>query len=65
MNSNKRIAATLFSRDIVRLKNISTNTLHKGGDDDDDDDDDDDNNNNNKPPFLLAQQNKLWFWYTL
>jgi len=39
MNSNNRIAATLFPRDIVCLRNISKNTLHKG--------DDDDNNNNN------------------
>ena len=43
MNSNNRIAATLFPRDIVCLRNISINTLHKEGDDDDDDD----NNNNN------------------
>jgi len=48
MNSNNRIAATLFPRDIVCLRNISKNTLHKGDDGDDDDDDDDDNNNNNK-----------------
>ena len=33
----------MFPRDIVFLRNISINTLHKG---DDDDDDDDDNNNN-------------------
>ena len=36
---------------MVYLRNIYTNTLHKGDDDDDDDndddDDDDDNNNNN------------------
>ena len=32
----------LCPRDIVCLRNISINTLHKG-----DDDDDDDNNNNN------------------
>ena len=34
---------------MVCLRNICTNTLHKGDDDDDydDDDDDDDNNNNN------------------
>jgi len=32
---------TVFPRDIVSLRNISKNTLHKG----DDDDDDDDNNN--------------------
>jgi len=47
MNSNNRIAATLFPRDIICLRNISINTLHKG-DDDGDDDDVDNNNNNNK-----------------
>jgi hypothetical protein len=46
MNSNNRIAATLFPRDIVFLRNMSINNLHKG--DDDDDDDDNNNNNNNK-----------------
>jgi len=44
-------------RDIVCLRNISINTLHKGDDDDDDDnynddDDDDDNNNNNNMVYL-------------
>jgi len=34
----------VFLRDIVCLRKISINTLHKG----DDDDDDDDNNNYNK-----------------
>jgi len=37
MNSNNRIAATLFRRDIVCLRNISINTLHKGDSGDDDD----------------------------
>jgi hypothetical protein len=32
---------------MVRLRNISVDTLHKGDTDDDDDDDDDNNNNNN------------------
>ena len=42
MNSNNRMAATLYSLgNIVCLRNISINTLHKG------DNDDDDNNNNN------------------
>jgi len=36
MNSNNRIAATLFPRDIVYLRNVSINTLHYGGDDDND-----------------------------
>jgi len=43
MNSNNRIAATLYPRDTVCLRNISINILRRG----DDDDDDDDNNNNN------------------
>ena len=47
MNSNNRIAATLFPRDIVCLRNISVKTLQKGDDDDDDDDDNNNNNNNN------------------
>jgi len=35
MNSNNRIAATLYSIGTVCLRNISINTLHKGDDDDD------------------------------
>ena len=47
MNSNNRIAATLYSlRNIDCLRNISINTLHK--EENYDDDDYDDNNNNNK-----------------
>jgi hypothetical protein len=37
----------VFLRDMVCLRNICINTLHKGDIDDDDDDDYDDNNNNN------------------
>jgi hypothetical protein len=37
----------MFPRDMVCLRNISVDTLHKGDTDDDDDDDDDNNNNNN------------------
>ena len=44
MNTNCRIAATLFPRDMVFVRYVIVNTLHEG----DDDDDDDDNNNNNK-----------------
>jgi hypothetical protein len=33
--------------DLVCLRNISVDTLHKGDTDDDDDDDDGNNNNNN------------------
>jgi hypothetical protein len=36
----------VLPRDMVCLKNISVDTLHKGHTDDDDDDDDDNNNNN-------------------
>jgi len=37
----------MFPRDMVCLRNISVDTLHKGDTEDDDDDDDDNNNNNN------------------
>jgi hypothetical protein len=37
----------MFTRDMVCLRNISVNTLHKG--DTEDYDEDDDNDNNNKP----------------
>ena len=46
MNINNNSCNTLFPRDIVCLRNISINTLHKG------DDDDDDNNNNNNNNVL-------------
>ena len=35
----------MFPRDMVCLKNIRVDTLHKGDTEDDDDDDDDNNNN--------------------
>jgi len=56
MNSNSRIAATLFPKDIVCLRNISINVLHKGGDDDDDDDDNNNNNSNNR---LILERTKF------
>ena len=40
MNSNIRIVATLFPRDMICLRNISVDTLHKGDAEDDDDDND-------------------------
>ena len=46
MNSNNNSCNTVFPRDIICLRNISINTLHKGDDDDDDDDDNNNNNNN-------------------
>ena len=36
MSSNNRICNSIFPRDIVCLRNISINTLHKGDDDYDD-----------------------------
>ena len=52
MNSNNRIAATLFPRDIVCLRNISINTLHIR---DDDDDDININNNSENIQSLLTE----------
>jgi len=49
MNSNDRIAATLYSLGTVFLMNISVYTLRKG------DDDNDDNNNNNTQKRDLIQ----------
>jgi hypothetical protein len=54
----------VFLRDMVCLRNISVDTLHKEDTDDDDDDDDNNNNNNNnnsavltyKSPSLPAQR---------
>jgi hypothetical protein len=37
----------MFPRDMVCLKNISVDTLHKGDTEDDDNDDNNINNNNN------------------
>jgi len=48
----------MFPRDMVCLRNIGVNTLHKGDtEDDDDDDDDDDNNNNNN-----SNNNNILYW---
>jgi len=41
--------------DVICLRNISINTLHKG--DDDDDDDNNNNNNNNKINARCAAEN--------
>jgi hypothetical protein len=49
MNSNTRIVTTVFPRDMVCLRNISVDTLHKG-----DTKDDDDNNNNNNNVNTLS-----------
>jgi hypothetical protein len=53
----------MFPRDMVFLRNISVDTLHKGdtenddddGDDDNNDDDDDNNNNNNNNKREMSQ----------
>ena len=48
----------MFPRDMVCLRNISVDTLHKGDTEgDDDDDDDDDNNNNNNKTFQTSLLN--------
>ena len=54
-NNNNNNNFTLFSRDIVCLRNISINTLHKDDDDYDDNDDDDDNNNNNNKELIIKK----------
>ena len=54
--------------DIVCLRNIFMNTLHKGdkNEDDDDDDDDDNNNNNQQSPschpvaVIILHVYKIW-----
>ena len=43
----------MFPRDIVCLRNVSINTLHKG-DDDDYDNDNNNNNNNNADRDVIA-----------
>ena len=57
MNSNNRIAATLYSLG----RNISINTLHRG-DGDDDDDDDDNNNYDNNFNHFYAEYVHLHIW---
>jgi hypothetical protein len=42
----------MFPRNMVCLRNISVDTLHKGDTEDDDDDGDDDDNNNNNLSLL-------------
>ena len=49
----------MFPRDIICLRNISINTVHRG----DDDDDDDDNNNNNNT--FSGQNNFLGYKLSL
>ena len=76
MNSNSRIAATLYSVGTQFVSEYNINTLHKGDDDyddddyddndyDDNDDDDNNNNNNNKAPseHLAFIKNKELFKY--
>ena len=50
--------------DIVFIRNISINTLHKGDDDDDDDDDDNNNHNNNNNVFRDDVSRALDFQHT-
>jgi len=54
MNSKQQNSCnTVYPKDIVCLRNISINTLHKGDDDDDDDDNNNNNNNNNNNIVLV------------
>jgi hypothetical protein len=46
----------MFPRDMVCLRNISVDTLHKEDTEDDDDDDDDDINNNNNLPVMVRHK---------
>jgi len=43
----------VFPRDIVCLRNIGINTLHKGDDDNDDDEDDDDDDDDNSTVYYM------------
>ena len=61
----------MFHRDMVCLRNISVDTLHKGDTEDDDDDDDNNNNNNNnnntkwpKGPAKCILQYAWYFFLT-
>ena len=47
----------MFPREMVCLRNISLDTLHKGDNEDDDDDDDDDDNNNNNNNIINNNNN--------
>jgi len=58
MNSNSRIAATLYCLGTVCLRNISINTLHNGDGGGDDDDDNDNNSNNNY--FFYGELCRPW-----
>ena len=48
MDDNNNSCNTVFPRDIVCLRNMSINTLHKG-----DDDDNNNNNNNNNNVIII------------
>jgi len=45
----------MFPRDMVCLRNISVDTLHKGDTDDEDDDDDDDDNMDHLKVHLTSE----------
>jgi hypothetical protein len=50
----------MFPREMVYLRNISVDTLHKGNTEDDNDDDDNNNNNNNNNNITMyCKQNQL------
>jgi hypothetical protein len=49
----------VFPRDMVCLRNLSVDTVHKGDIEDDDDDDDNNNNNNNRAGSFVKNQKFL------
>jgi hypothetical protein len=58
MNSYIRIVATVFPRDMVCLRNISVDTLHKG--DTEDNNNSINNNNNVQKTAVLGSAHILW-----
>ena len=50
---------TVFPRDMVFLRNISVDTVHKGDIYDDDDDDNNNNNNNNNFTGILNRRSYI------
>jgi Flp pilus assembly protein TadG len=53
-SNNNNSCNAVFLRDMVYLRNISVDTLHKGDTDDDNDYNDNNNNNNNNMVLTVA-----------
>jgi len=52
----------MFRRDMVCLRDMSVDTLHKGDTEDDDDDDDDDGDDDNNNIFNCKWAVARWQW---